>query len=440
MSKIIKVIGREVIDSRGYPTVEAEIYLSKNISSRFMVPSGASTGINECLELRDNDINRFLGKGVLKSVFIINNIISKEIIGLDVTDQFNIDNLMINYDGTNNKSKLGANSILAVSLAVAKTASKYLNLPLYKYISNLIGNNKEKFFMPIPMMNIINGGCHADNNIDIQEFMIQPVGAKSFRHAIRMCSEIFHNLYKILKLNKKKISIGDEGGYAPDLTSNEEAIILINDAVKKSGYILGKDIYLSLDCASSEFYNKDKKIYFLENKNFSFYELTEYLNNLINKYSILSVEDPLSEYDWNGYVYLTSILNDTIQIVGDDLFVTNYNLLKKGIKLNVANSILIKLNQIGTLTETLNTIKLAKKNNYSVIISHRSGETEDTTIADLAVGTSCGQIKTGSISRSERVAKYNRLIRIEESLGSLSIYNGKNNFKYFKKYKFNERE
>ncbi len=430
MSKITKILGREILDSRGYPTIEAEVYLEGGYYGRASVPSGASTGLNEAIELRDNDINRFFGKGVLKSVFIINNIISKELIGLDSINQSNIDQLMINLDGTDNKSKLGANSILAVSLAVAKASANSLNLPLFNYISKLNKNNN--LSMPVPMMNIINGGCHADNNIDIQEFMILPVGAKSFRHAVRICSEIFHTLGKILKLNNKKISIGDEGGYAPDLNSNEEALILISDAVNKAGYVLGKDIYLALDCAASEFYNKEKKIYLFENKNFSFYEFTDLLNDWINKYSILSIEDPLSELDWEGYVYLTGILGKNVQLVGDDLFVTNVELLKKGINLNVVNSILIKPNQIGTLTETFKAINLAKKNNYSVIISHRSGETEDTFISDISVGVASGQIKTGSMSRSERISKYNRLIRIEEMLGS-NLYRGILEFNNFKK-------
>ncbi len=430
MSKIVKVLGREVLDSRGYPTVEAEVHLEGGYYGRSIVPSGASTGINEAVELRDNDNNRFFGKGVLKSIFIINNIISKEIHGLDSTNQKYIDQLMIDLDGTDNKSKLGANSILAVSLAVAKASSKSLNLPLFNYISQLNKNNN--LYMPVPMMNVINGGCHADNNIDIQEFMILPVGAKSFRHALRMCSEIFHNLGKILKLNNKRISIGDEGGYAPDLNSNEEALVLISDAVDKSGYILGKDIYIALDCAASEFYKENEKIYYFENKKFSFYEFTDLLNDWINKYSILSIEDPLSELDWEGYVYLTGILGKNVQLVGDDLFVTNVKLLKKGINLNVVNSILIKPNQIGTLSETFKAINLAKKNNYSFIISHRSGETEDTFIADISVGVSSGQIKTGSMSRSERIAKYNRLIRIEEILGS-NLYRGISEFNFFKK-------
>ncbi len=430
MSKITKVIGREVLDSRGYPTIEAEVHLEGGYWGRSIVPSGASTGSKEAVELRDNDINRFLGKGVLKSVFIINNIISKEIIGLDSLDQSNIDNIMIDLDGTNDKSKLGANSILAVSLALAKASSKSLNLSLFNYVSKL--NNNNKLSIPVPMVNIINGGCHADNNIDIQEFMILPTGAKSFRHSIRICSEIFHNLGKILKLNNKKISVGDEGGYAPDLNSNEEALVLISDAINKSGYILGKDVYIGLDCAASEFYNKKNKLYFFENKKFSFYEFTDLLNDWVSKYSILSIEDPLSEIDWEGYVYLTGILGKNVQLVGDDLFVTNYELLRKGINLNVVNSILIKPNQIGTLTETFKTVNLAKKNKYSIIISHRSGETEDTCIADIAVGLSSGQIKTGSMSRSERISKYNRLIRIEEQLGN-DLYRGILEFNFLNK-------
>ncbi len=431
MSKIIKVIGREVLDSRGFPTIESEVHLEDGSKGKFIVPSGASTGYNEALELRDNDINRYLGKGVLKSVFVINNIISKEIIGIDSIEQNKIDNLMIEYDGTKNKSKLGANSILAISLSVAKATSNSLNIPLYSYISKLINNN-DKFIIPIPMVNILNGGCHADNNIDIQEFMIQPIGAKSFKHGIRMCCEIFHNLGKILKLNNKNISVGDEGGYAPNLSSNEEALRLINDSINNSGYILGKDIFICLDFASSRYYNKDKKLYFFEGKELTFYEITDYIKKITKKYHIISIEDPLSEFDWDGYVYLTSVLGKKIQIVGDDLFVTNIDLLNKGINLNVTNSILIKLNQIGTLTETLNTINLAKKNNYSIIISHRSGETEDTTIADLSVGISCGQIKAGSVSRSERTCKYNRLLRIEEYLYKSCLYGKLLNFNYLK--------
>ncbi len=436
MSKIIKILGREVIDSRGYPTVESDVFLDDGSIGTSIVPSGASTGINEAIELRDNDINRFCGKGVMKSVFIINNIISKELIGLNSFDQENIDNIMIKIDGTKNKSKLGANSILSVSLSVAKASAKSKGIPLYLYINKLFNKkNKNKFIMPVPMMNIINGGCHADNSIDIQEFMIQPIRAKSIRHSIRIGSEIFHKLGEILKLKNKRISIGDEGGYAPDLSSNEEAICLIIESIKKSGYIPGYDVFICLDCASSEFYNLKEKKYYLknENKKFSSLEFIEYLNLLVNKYPILSIEDALSEIDFDGFINITKKLGKKIQLVGDDLFVTNYSLLKKGIKLKIANSILIKPNQIGTLTETLKTIKLAKKYGYSVIISHRSGETEDTTIADLSVGVNSGQIKTGSISRSERVSKYNRLIRIEEELKGKSIYRGYKEFSFIKK-------
>ncbi len=439
MSKIKQIIGREVIDSRGWPTVEAEVELEDGSKGIAIVPSGASTGSKEALELRDNDDNYFLGKGVLKSVNIINNKISKLLVGLDSLNQLDIDNKMIDYDNTENKSNLGANSILSVSLAVSKAASKSLNIPFYQYISKLIGNGN--YSLPISMINIINGGCHADNNIDFQEFMILPIGAKNFKDSIRMASEVFHNLGKILKFNNKSISVGDEGGYAPNLKSNEEAIVLICEAVEKSNFILGKDIFLAIDCAASEFYNKKEKIYYLnsENKKFSFYEFTEYLNSLVYKYPIISIEDALSEYDWDGFSYITSVLGNKIQLVGDDLFVTNYNLLKRGIKYNIANSILIKLNQIGTLTETLNTIKLAKENGYSVIISHRSGETEDVTIADLCVGTNSGQIKTGSVSRSERVCKYNRLIRIEEEINKFNnkyIFKGLSEFNFIKNNKF----
>ncbi len=436
MSKIKKVIGREVIDSRGYPTVEAEVYLEDGVRGRAIVPSGASTGINESLELRDEDYSRFNGKGVMKSVFIINNIISKEILGLDSINQFDIDQKMIDCDATNNKSKLGANSILAVSLAIAKATANSLKLPLYKYISILNNDNYQIYHMPIPMVNIINGGCHADNNIDIQEFMILPIGAKTFRHAIRISCEIFHNLGKILKLNKKYIFVGDEGGYAPNLSSNEEALILIEKAVLESGYKLGVDVFLALDCASSELFNKEDSSYFLKSeiKKFSSLEFIKYLNSLVDKHCIISIEDALSEYDWKGFIYLTKILGDKIQLVGDDLFVTNTSLLKKGIELNVANSILIKPNQIGSLSETLKAINMAKKYGYSVIISHRSGESEDTFISDLAVGTCSGQIKTGSMSRSERICKYNRLIRIEEELGVESCYRGLKEFSFLKKF------
>ncbi len=436
MCKILNLLGREVIDSRGFPTIEAEIILENGIISRSIVPSGASKGINEALELRDNDINRYLGKGVLNSVYNINNIIKKNIIGLNILDQEKIDNIMINLDGTLNKSRLGANSILAVSLSLAKAASKYLNIPLYTYISKISKINK--FCLPIPMMNIINGGCHANNNIDIQEFMIYPLGASNFIDCIRMCSEVFHNLGIILKNNNKITLTGDEGGYAPNLSSNIQAIDLICESIEKSSYKLGKDIFIALDCASSELYDKKSKLYKLnsENKKFYFYEFTEYLNNLINNYPIISIEDPLDENDWKGYVYLTSVLGDKVQIVGDDLFVTNIKLLKKGIDSNIANCILIKPNQIGTLTETLNCIKFAKDNNYNYIISHRSGETEDTTIVDLCIGTNSYQIKTGSITRGERICKYNKLIRIEDKFKNIKFNKSFKRFSFLKDNKY----
>ncbi len=436
MCKLKNIKGRQVIDSRGWPTVEVECELSNKIYARAIVPSGASTGINEALELRDNNLNKFLGRGVQKCVNNINNIISSELIGLSVLDQSKIDNLMIEIDGTYNKSKLGANAILAVSLSIAKLAAKYLNLPFYSYISK-INKNFNKYCLPVPMMNIINGGCHANNNLDIQEFMILPLGVNFFE-SIRMCSEIFHNLGILLKKYKKSTLVGDEGGYAPDLKNHEEAIILICEAIYKSKYNLGENVFLGLDCASSEFYNSKNKLYYLssEKKKYTFYEFTDYLNSLINKYPIISIEDPLSENDLEGYVYFTSLLKDTIQIVGDDLFVTNTKLFKKGINYNIANSILIKPNQIGTISETLNCINLAKKHNYSVIISHRSGETEDTTISDLAVGMNVGQIKSGSICRTERVCKYNRLIRIEERLYDLNLFKGIKEFRFLTKNKF----
>ncbi len=436
MCKILNLLGREVIDSRGWPTVEAEIILENGIVSRSIVPSGASKGKKEAFELRDNDLNRYLGKGVIKSVNNINNVIKNKIIGLNVLNQKEIDNIMIELDGTLNKSKLGANSILAVSLSLAKAASKFLNIPLFSYISKICNINK--YCLPIPMMNIINGGCHANNNIDIQEFMIYPLGGSSFVDCIRMCSEVFHNLGIILKKNNKTTLIGDEGGYAPNLNSNRQAIEFICESIEKSGYLLGKDIFLALDCASSELYDKKSKLYKLnsENKNFYFYEFTEYLNELINDYPIISIEDPLSESDWEGYIYLTSVLGKKVQIVGDDLFVTNIKLLKKGIKNNIANSILIKPNQIGTLTETLDCIKFSNNNNYNYIISHRSGETEDTTIVDLCIGTNSYQIKTGSITRSERVCKYNKLIRIEEKFDNIKFNKSFKRFSFLKDNKF----
>lgn len=434
MSKIKKVIGREIIDSRGNPTVEAEIYLENGLSCISSVPSGASTGSREAVELRDHNIHRFQGNGVTKSVKLINNKISKAIYGIDVQDQLKIDQIMIELDNTKNKSNLGANTILAVSLAAAKAAAKDRKIKLYEYIAELHGT-PNKFTIPMPMMNIINGGRHADNNIDIQEFMIQPIGAKNIKEAIRICSEIFQNLKYILKKNKMNTAVGDEGGYAPNLSSNQEALELIIEAVETTGYKMVKDVVIAIDCAASEFYKN--KIYKLtsENKKFNSKEFSNYLSNLVKKYPIFSIEDGLDESDTNGFVYLTKLLGKKIQLVGDDLFVTNSKILKKGIEKGIANAILIKYNQIGTLTETIKTIKLAKSFNYNIIISHRSGETEDVTIADLAVGTSAGQIKTGSISRSERVAKYNQLIRIEEEItnksNNVDFFNLNNKLKYY---------
>lgn len=430
MSKITRIIAREIIDSRGNPTVEAEVHLERGFVGMAAAPSGASTGSREALELRDNDKARFLGKGVTKAVEAINKSISQALIGKEARDQENVDSIMIALDGTENKSNLGANAILAVSLANAKAAAASKGMPLYEHIAELNGT-PGKFSMPLPMMNIINGGEHADNNIDIQEFMIQPVGAKSLKEAVRMGSEVFHNLAKVLKAKGLSTAVGDEGGYAPSLESNAAALAVIKEAIEKSGYILGTDITLAMDCAASEFYNKETKNYELkgEKRTFSSQEFTHYLEGLTQEYPILSIEDGLDESDWEGFAYQTKKLGHKIQLVGDDLFVTNTNILKEGISKGIANSILIKFNQIGTLTETLAAIKMAKQAGYTVVISHRSGETEDATIADLAVGTAAGQIKTGSMSRSDRVAKYNQLIRIEEALGSKAPFNGRREVK-----------
>lgn len=426
MSKIVKVIGREIIDSRGNPTVEAEVHLEGGFVGLAAAPSGASTGSREALELRDGDPKRFLGKGVLKAVSAVNGPIAKAVIGKDATDQAAIDQIMIDLDGTENKSNFGANAILAVSLASAKAAAASKGLPLYAHIAEINGT-PGKYSMPLPMMNIINGGEHADNNIDIQEFMIQPVGATSLKEAVRMGAEVFHNLAKVLKAKGMSTSVGDEGGFAPNLSSNAEALACIKDAVEKAGYVLGKDITLALDCAASEFYNKDTKMYELkgEGKSFTSEEFTHYLETLTKEYPIISIEDGLDESDWDGFAYQTKVLGKSIQLVGDDLFVTNTKILKEGIEKGIANSILIKFNQIGTLTETLAAIRMAKEAGYTAIISHRSGETEDATIADLAVGTAAGQIKTGSMSRSDRVAKYNQLMRIEEALAGKAPFHGR---------------
>ncbi|WII23556.1 phosphopyruvate hydratase [Buchnera aphidicola] len=417
MSIIEKIIGREIIDSRGNPTVEAEVHTRTGCIGIASVPSGASKGSKEALEIRDLE-RRFSGNGVQKSVSLINHLIFKNLKNKNSIDQQDIDKTMIDLDGTENKSILGANTMLAVSLANAKAAAIFKKIYLFEHISEL-NNTPKKYSMPLPMMNIINGGKHSNNNIDLQEFMIQPISAKNFKHAVQIGCEIFHSLSQILKKKNMSTAVGDEGGYAPNLYSNEEAILLILEAIQKSEYEIGKDVTLAIDCASSELYDRKTKKYFLhgENKQFNSYEFTNYLKNLIKKYPILSIEDGQDESDWKGFIHQTKILGEKIQIVGDDLFVTNDNILKKGIQKKIANSILIKPNQIGTLTETIKTIQTAKKANYNVIISHRSGETEDVTISDLAVGTAAGQIKTGSLSRTDRIAKYNQLIRIEEKLG-----------------------
>ena len=425
MSKIVKVIGREIIDSRGNPTVEAEVHLEGGFVGLAAAPSGASTGSREALELRDGDKSRFLGKGVLKAVAAVNGPIAKALAGKDAKDQANIDKIMIDLDGTENKSNFGANAILAVSLAAAKAAAAAKGMPLFEHIAELNGT-PGKFSMPLPIMNIINGGEHADNNVDIQEFMIQPIGAKTLKEALRIGSEIFHTLAKVLKSKGMGTAVGDEGGYAPNLESNAAALAAIKEAVEQAGYVLGKDVTLAMDCAASEFYNKETGNYELkgEGKTFTSQEFTHYLEELTKQYPIVSIEDGLDESDWDGFAYQTKVMGDKIQLVGDDLFVTNTKILKEGIDKGIANSILIKFNQIGSLTETLAAIKMAKDAGYTAIISHRSGETEDATIADLAVGTAAGQIKTGSMSRSDRVAKYNQLIRIEEALGDRAPFNG----------------
>lgn len=425
MAKIVNVIGREIIDSRGNPTVEADVYLEGGFMGRAAAPSGASTGSREALELRDGDKSRFLGKGVQTAVANINDKIAAALAGKDATQQAEIDQIMIDLDGTDNKASLGANAILAVSLATAKAAAAAKGMPLYAWIAELNGTPGQ-FSMPLPMMNIINGGEHADNNVDIQEFMIQPVGAKNIKEALRIGAEVFHNLAKVLKAKGLSTAVGDEGGFAPDLESNAAALAAIKEAVEQAGYVLGKDVTLAMDCAASEFFDKEKGNYNLkgEGKIFSSREFTHYLEELTKQYPIVSIEDGLDESDWNGFAYQTQVLGDKIQLVGDDLFVTNTKILKEGIDKGIANSILIKFNQIGSLTETLNAIKMAKDAGYTAVISHRSGETEDATIADLAVGTCAGQIKTGSMSRSDRIAKYNQLIRIEEELGAKAPYRG----------------
>ena len=423
MSVITDIKAREIIDSRGNPTVECDVFLKSGAFGRASVPSGASTGIREAIELRDGDHKRFEGKGVLKAVNNVNTKIKEALIGLEASNQVFIDKTMIDLDGTKIKSALGANAILSVSLAVAKAAAKESGLPLYRYFGGSF-----KMSMPVPMMNIINGGAHANNNLDLQEFMIIPVGAPSLKEAVRYGSETFHALRKIINLKGMTTAVGDEGGFAPSINSHEEAIELILEAITKAGYVPGKDIYLGLDCASSEFYENGK--YALK-KQGKIYEIDAWIDILeawVDKYPLISIEDGAAEGDWSGWKKLTDRLGKKCQLVGDDLFVTNPEILREGIEKNVANSILIKINQIGTLTETFEAIEIAKRAGYTAIVSHRSGETEDSTIADIAVGTNAGQIKTGSLSRSDRLAKYNELIRIEEELGSSVCYGGRNSF------------
>lgn len=424
MSAIIDVYAREILDSRGNPTIEVEVELESGAFGRAAVPSGASTGAFEAVELRDGDKDRYLGKGVLKAVNNVNEIIAPEIIGMEAINQVEIDELLIELDGTPNKGKLGANAMLGVSLAVAHAAADEAGLPLYQYIGGV--NAKT---LPVPMMNILNGGKHADNNVDIQEFMVMPVGAKSFKEALRMCAEVFHNLKAVLKSKGYNTAVGDEGGFAPNLTSNEEALEVIVEAINRTGYKAGEDMFIAIDAAATEMYKDDGK-YHLEGEGvvMGSVEMVAYYEDLISRYPIISIEDGLAEEDWDGWKLMTERMGRKIQIVGDDLFVTNTERLSKGIERGVANSILIKLNQIGTLTETLDAIKMANRAGYTAVVSHRSGETEDVTIADLVVAVNAGQIKTGAPSRTDRVAKYNQLIRIEDGLGTMAKFAGKDAF------------
>ncbi len=424
MPKIIEIIGREILDSRGNPTVEADVILESGIRGRAAVPSGASTGSREAIELRDGDKSRYMGKGVTKAVANVNGEIRKALIGMDTRDQLVIDRAMIDLDGTDNKGRLGANALLSVSLAAAHAGAAYEKQELFTYLGG------EEFLLPVPMMNIINGGSHADNSVDLQEFMILPVGAPSFKEALRYGAEVFHTLKSVLKGRGMNTSVGDEGGFAPDLSSNEEAIEVILEAIEKAGFKAGEDIYLGLDVASSEFYKDGKYVLASEGKSFSAEQFVDYLADWVDKYPIISIEDGLDEADWDGWAVLSKKLGDKVQLVGDDLFVTNTKIFKEGIEKNIANSILIKLNQIGTLSETLDAIKMAHDSGYTAVVSHRSGETEDSSIADLCVATCTGQIKTGSLSRSDRVAKYNQLLRIEETLCDQAKYAGRSAFKH----------
>ncbi|MEC4748855.1 phosphopyruvate hydratase [Methylomicrobium sp. Wu6] len=424
MAAIVDIRAREVLDSRGNPTVEADVVLASGVVGSAMVPSGASTGEREAIELRDGDKSRYLGKGVLNAVNNVKTEIRSAIIGFDVADQEGIDNKMIELDGTESKSRLGANALLAVSMAAARAAAQESKQPLYRYL-----NKTGEFVMPVPMMNIINGGSHADNSVDLQEFMILPVGAPTFREAIRYGAEVFHNLAKVLKSKGLATTVGDEGGFAPNLSSNEEAISVILQAIEQADFKPGVDIYLGLDAAASEYYSDGVYDLASENKQYSSAQMADFFVDWVNKYPIISIEDGFDENDWDGWKLITEKLGGRIQLVGDDLFVTNPKILKRGIEQSIANSILIKVNQIGTLTETLAAIDMAKQAGYSAVVSHRSGETEDTTIADLVVATGTGQIKTGSLSRSDRVAKYNRLMKIEEELGGVARYAGRSAFK-----------
>ena len=423
MSSIVDVVAREILDSRGNPTVEADVLLESGVMGRAAVPSGASTGSREAIELRDGDASRFLGKGVMQAVENVNTEISEAIIGLDAQEQAFIDQTMIDLDGTDNKSRLGANAILAVSMAVAKAAAEESGLPLYRYFGGM-----SPMQMPVPMMNIINGGEHANNSLDIQEFMIMPVGAATFREALRCGAEVFHALKKLLDKKGHSTAVGDEGGFAPNLGSHAEALEIITQAIESAGYVPGKDVLLALDCAASEFYKDGKYHLAGEGLQLTSAQFTDYLANLVNLFPIVSIEDGMSEADWDGWKLLTDRLGKTVQIVGDDIFVTNTKIFKEGIKKGICNSILIKINQIGTLSETFAAVEMAKRAGYTAVISHRSGETEDSTIADIAVGLNAGQIKTGSLSRSDRIAKYNQLLRIEEDLGDTASYPGRETF------------
>ncbi len=423
MSAIVDIIGREILDSRGNPTVECDVLLESGVMGRAAVPSGASTGSREAIELRDGDKARYLGKGVLNAVQNINVEIAETILGLDATEQAFLDRTLIDLDGTHNKARLGANATLAVSMAVARAAAEEAGLPLYRYFGGSGGMQ-----LPVPMMNIVNGGAHANNSLDIQEFMVMPVGAENFRDALRCGAEIFHELKKILGAQGMPTTVGDEGGFAPNFKSNQECLQTIMKAIEGAGYQAGEDVLLALDCAASEFYKNGKYHLSGEGLQLTSSEFSDYLGNLADQFPIVSIEDGMHESDWDGWADITQKLGKKIQLVGDDLFVTNTRILKEGIEKGVANSILIKINQIGTLTETFAAIEMAKRANYTAVISHRSGETEDSTIADIAVGTNAGQIKTGSLSRSDRIAKYNQLLRIEEDLGDVATYPGKSVF------------